>query len=215
MARPKSDTTTAAPAPSPAPSGSVPYTPPIHLRSEPPVAPPRVEPAGPFLLYQPLGAYTVIADTVVPRLVKFKLTPGVNGVEVNERTGELRTGSALDELRRNGATILPTDVDGPGSSYILRHSTHPNLHHTRFERFQPGSNVVTSDAKGYAAWLLSLVEQGHLPAPRRDHLEPMFAEKNREVEELETSGKHPARLNAVRAQRDAIGAAIQALGEDE
>ena len=211
MARPKPDT---AQAPAAIPATSAPYVPNIHTRSEPPPKPPRVEPAGPFLLYHLDGAYTVVAGKVVPRLNKFKLQPGVNGVERDERTGALITGSAVDELRRNGATILDYDVDGPGTSYLLRHSTHPNLHHTKFERFQPGSATISSDDAGYAAWLLKLVEAGNLPAPRADHLQPLYDEKNREVEELEAEGKHPGRLAQIKAQRDAIAAAIAALTEE-
>jgi hypothetical protein len=166
------------------------------------------------LLYHLDGAYTVIAGKVVPRLNKFKLQPGINGVERDERTGSLITGSAIDELRRNGATILDYDVDGPGTSYLLKHVTHPNLHHTRFEQFQPNSPTIRSDASGYAEWLLGLVESRKLPAPRIDHLQPLYDEKNREVEELEAEGKHPDRLSKIKAQRDAISAAIAALAEE-
>lgn len=212
MPRPAKQDTTQAPAAIPA--TSAPFVPNIHTRSEPPPKPPRVEPVGPFLLYHLDGAYTVIANKVVPRLNKFKLQPGINGVERDERSGALITGAAIDELRRNGATLLDYDVDGPGTSYLLKHVTHPNLHHTRFEQFQPGSQTIRSDAEGYAAWLSKLVEDGKLPAPRVDHLQPLYDEKNKEVEELEAEGKHPGRLAQIKAQRDAIAAAIKALAEE-
>jgi hypothetical protein len=208
MPRPSKDI--AAPAAQPEPTSSAPFTPSINVEPRRREDPPKVEAVSPFLLFHQPNAYTVIAGKVVPRLSKFKLTPGVNGVGFDERTKSLQTGDAIDELRRNGATVLPWDVDGPGTSYLLKHMVHPNLHHTRFEKFQAGSSAIRSDEAGYAAWLCDLMERDVLPKPRPDHLETLFADKNRELEEVAAEGKQKHRAEQLKAQVDAITAAMEA-----
>jgi hypothetical protein len=206
MARVKSEATEA----SPPLTSSAPFIP-DYGSAAPKVAAPRVDAVGPFMLYHPAGAWTIADGRVVPRLSKFKIRPGVNGIEQDARTGKVLVGSALDELKRNGGTVIPYEVDGAGTSYVLKHRTHPELHHLKWELFQPGSASINTDAKGYADWLESLVTRNVIQAPRADELAPMRDGLVREIEELQADGKQHARIKALEKHLAAVETKLATL----
>lgn len=120
---------------------------------------------------------------VLPVLRRFPLQPGLNGSRVldGERLPGGKRGpqrldvrGELDRLRWRGFTVVPHDVDGPGTSYMQRVATRSGAAHlTRWERAYSGSTRITSDQDGYRAWLASLLDRGVLPEPTVYELEAL------------------------------------------
>lgn len=130
--------------------------------------PPQLESSPGFLYTHDPERWTVISGEVVPSLSKLKLQPGCNGV-VDTKDGEINATAAIDDAVNNGKTVIPWDVDGPGTSYLVTPKGRPDVHLSRFERVYAGSNQIDSDEKAYVGWLKSLVARD-IVAPCPDHV---------------------------------------------
>lgn len=160
-------------------------TPKIGRKGEKTKTPPRLEESPPFLFTHHPEAFLVMGGKVVPRLGKFKLLGGVNGVDANSKTGEVIAEDALNELKSKGYEVIPADVDGEGTSYVRRPKAAPHVHISKWEKVYHGSSKIDCDVKGYTEWCASLVERGVLPPPPVYILERLEADLRRQLEELE------------------------------
>ena len=124
--------------------------------------PPRIPPGPPFVLRVHPERWMVMEGLVVPQASKLMYAPGANGVDVN-RAGKPDGRQAVAEATAAGWQILPWEVDGPGTSYLV--PTGSGAWVTRFETFFPGGEAIVSDSKSYAAWLDGLVRTGKIPEP--------------------------------------------------
>lgn len=149
---------------------------------------PRLEPRPPALLMAHPKRWTVLSGRVVPLCGSLHLRPGVCGIRQRE-DGSYSARDTIAHYQEEGWVIIPEDVDGPGTSYLREVA--PNVWLTTWEQENPGSEYVTVDADGYAAWLEGLIETGKIPAPAVYVLEVYAAKLRHQVGELR---------DAVRAQ---------------
>lgn len=147
--------------------------------------PPQLEESPPFLYTHHHEAYCVMAGRVIPRLGKLKLKPGCNGVEEDATTGRVIAGPAIDQAKANGLTVIPVDIDGPGTTYLKRPKGAPHATLSRFEKVYAGSSRIDCDEAGYVQWTCSLVERGIVPPAPAYILERMRADLVKQLEDLE------------------------------
>ena len=125
--------------------------------------PPAGLPSPPYYLAVHPTRWVVIAGHVVPFARRVSLSTGVGGVD-HDRNGRPKASLAVAELEEQGWTIIPWDVDGPGTSYLRRvRSTGGWI--SRWETLHPGTEDITSDQAGYAAWFQRLIAQGRISGP--------------------------------------------------
>lgn len=177
-------------------------------RTEKQAPPPKLDESPPFLFTHHHEAWLVMGGRVVPRLGKLKLAPGLNGVELNTKTGEIQAQGAIDSARENGLVVLPVDIDGDGTSYLCSPVGAPHATLSRWERVYAGSHQVDCDEPGYVKWCLSLVERGFIsPAPIYV-LERMRARLTREIEDLAEAKSAASYIKRLQRDLAAVEAAI-------
>lgn len=109
--------------------------------------------------------WQVLHGRVVPMLGVMFVVPGLNGTTT---AGSARR--AVEAREDRGWTILDPMIDGQESYVFETHSASPHgtvepLYLSRWETAHAGSDHVSCDSEGYAAWLVELVAAGKIPAP--------------------------------------------------
>lgn len=150
---------------------------------------PRVEPSQMWVYTHSIGGWTVIDGKVVPDLQRLTLQGGIGGCASFARIGSdgvMRTAydfSAMRENRKNsGFSVLDPAVVG---NYVRAHSVERGIAHCdQHERLIPGSPRTVWDRPAYVAWVLGLVEAGHI-APIMPHvLDEMITRTRRDLEKV-------------------------------
>ena len=109
--------------------------------------------------------WQVLHGRVVPMLGMMFVVSGLNGVPPS---GSARR--AVEAREERGWKILDPMIDG-SESYIYetqsvtRGGVLQPLYLSRWETAHEGSDHITCDSEGYAAWLVERVAAGDLPAP--------------------------------------------------
>lgn len=141
---------------------------------------PRLEPRPPALLMVHPERWMVSEGAVVPLCGRFTIAGGIAGVRIaDKRRGTLSITHAVAEKARKGWTVIPIDVDGPGTSYL--HQPAPGVYLTRWDKAHAGSSIVTHDNKGYVAWLRGLIARGEIDPPKPYVLERMAGRLRQEI----------------------------------
>lgn len=177
---------------------------------------PRLTPRPPFLLIYHPERWTVIEGQVVPLFGSLKLQAGVNRIKLG-RDGRFQKLEAQAALEEQGWTVIPFDVDGPGTSYIQQAA--PGIFVSRWERTFPGSSHIEVDSAGYAKWCRGLIDRGVIPRPQTYVLELLRAKRQREHDDLadKVATTPSLRANVVRVAEDlkAIDAELARYGRGE
>jgi hypothetical protein len=136
-----------------------------------------------------------------PSLAKLTLQPGVSNVKLL-RSGVFDVREAIHQAQLRGWRIIPTDVDGPGTSYL--HEPVVGSYLTRFEAVYPGCTEPVPDTEAYTAWVLSLVERGVIdpigPATLAK-LQERYAAELRAAEDAIGADRRPSAVEAAAAAR--------------
>ena len=137
---------------------------------------PRLGPSSRFLLLAHPNRWCVTGGKLIPLLKRFSLEPGLCGVD---KSGNHY--GALAQQQSRGWTVIPEDVDGPGTSYLrVDRVAQGQRFRTRWEIVYNGSSRIGSRSDEYAAWCAELVERGLVMAPPVHVIEGM-------IERLEAS----------------------------
>lgn len=128
-----------------------------------------------FVLAHSQDAWTVEGGRLIPQLAKHVVQDGVNGTSVIRDGAGLVRGTDTSLFRANlhswGQKEIPHDVDGPGTSYMVQ--PYPGHYVDRWTRMYPGTDRVSYDTAGYAAWCGSLVDRRVIQPPRLPALEAL------------------------------------------
>lgn len=152
---------------------------------------PRLEPRAPALLMVHPKRWTVLAGRLVPLCGSLHLQAGVCGVRQRE-DGSFSARDTIAWYTEDGWTVIPEDVSGPGTSYL--HEPVPGVWLSIWEHPNPGSEFVTCDTEGYAAWLEGLIDSGKIPPAAPYVLETYRAKLEHQVGELRDSVRaYPSR----------------------
>lgn len=152
---------------------------------------PQLEPRHPRLLTTHPKRWAVISGRVVPLCGSLHLRPGVDTVRLRQ-DGRYLAREAQAVRVEQGWTVIPQDVDGPGTSYLRE--VIPNTWLLTWEHEHPGSDHVSSDVDGYAEWLDGLVKAGKIPGPHLHVLDAMAAKMRHQLGELrDLVRSHPSR----------------------
>ena len=161
--------------PEPSPQSRGAALPPAFLPSENRRAAPSPTGHHPrFLLAHARDAWTVSpAGNVIPKLSRHIIMDGVNGVSAKLTNGVLSIddGTLRVNIQSWGQSLIPHDVDGPGTSYMVE--PYPGHFTDRFTRLYEGSDRSSYDHAAYDAWVLSLVESGKIAQPRLPALDAL------------------------------------------
>jgi len=115
----------------------------------------------------------IMHGRLIPQTSGFPLQAGVNNVR-RSRDGRWLIREATAQAAERGWRIIPTDVDGPGTSYIS-----DAIGTYRWQRRHPGSAIVSTDERAYAGWVASLVARGVIE-PIRPYVAERIAEQLRQ-----------------------------------
>jgi hypothetical protein len=115
----------------------------------------------------------VMHGHLIPQTSGFPLMAGVNNVR-RTRDGRWIIREATAQAAERGWRILPTDVDGPGTSYIS-----DSIGTYRWQKRHPGSSVIATDERAYAAWMSGLIARGVIE-PIRPYVAERIAEQIRQ-----------------------------------
>lgn len=138
--------------------------------------PPRIEQSPPFLLMAHPNRWHVRGGKLLPHLSRLALVDGSG--QVRKRNGKLYAREAIASYEEKGWTVIPADIDGPGTSYV-RKVAGVNAYITRWMQVFSGSDAVLVDADGEAKWLQGLVAKGVIP-PCPDYVLDRLAASIRE-----------------------------------
>lgn len=100
---------------------------------------------------------------VLPALSKAKYLRGANGV-MSDRQGRPIVGAMEAQVAENGNMLIPFDVDGPGTTYLVRDPITRGWY-SKWERPAPGTDRVLEGGKPYHDWMASLIERGIIEPP--------------------------------------------------
>lgn len=171
---------------------------------------PKIQPEPPFwFVYNP-ERWCVMEGQVIPLLYKLSARPGARGVGMDEE-GRPVMGEALANIQIKGHTIIPWDVDGPGTRYLRREPTAGGWL-SRWETPFPGSSIVRVDEEGYARWVRSLCERGVLGLPPIYILEELREQLVERIARNEQEGKDSYRVSIER-DRSSLEAVERELAE--
>lgn len=177
---------------------------------------PRLTQRPPFLLTYHPERWTVMHGHVVPLFGSLKLQAGVNRIKVT-RDGRFSKLEAQAALEEQGWTVIPPDVDGPGTSYLVQAA--PGVFVSRWEKTFPGSQHVEVDEVGYAKWCRSLIDRNVIPRPQTYVLELLRAKRQREHDDLadKVATSPSLRANVAKCAEDlkAIDAELARYGRGE
>lgn len=124
---------------------------------------PRIESSPPFLLMAHPNRWHVRGGKLLPHLSRLALVDGSG--QVRKRNGKLYARDAIASYEEKGWTVIPVDIDGPGTSYV-RKVAGTGAHITRFMQVFSGSDAVLVDADGEAKWMQGLIARGVIkPCP--------------------------------------------------
>lgn len=115
----------------------------------------------------------IMHGRLIPQTSGFPLQAGVNNVR-RSRDGRWLIREATAQAAERGWRIIPTDVDGPGTSYIS-----DSIGTFKWQKRHPGSAVVSTDERAYAAWMAGLVARGVIE-PIRAYVAERIAEQLRQ-----------------------------------
>lgn len=145
---------------------------------------PRLEPRPAALLMFHPERWYISEGRVVPLLGRMPVVGGVGNVKVvDKKRGKLSIANAVAQKQKRGWTVIPLDVDGPGTSYL--HRAAPGVYLTRWETAHAGSSMVSADGAGYVRWLCSLIERGALPRAKPYVLEGLRGQLRQQILELQ------------------------------
>lgn len=149
---------------------------------------PCIDQAAPFYYLFHADRWIVIGGKLVPSLIRFPLTPGVNGVET-EKNGRVKMAGARPKIEELGRMIVPWEWAPDGVSYMrcvdTRPGNGPNVVETWisvFEEAYVGARETSPDEEAYAEWLEGLVLKGKIPPCHADTARRM---RDRAIERLE------------------------------
>jgi hypothetical protein len=174
---------------------------------------PKVQACSAFYLVVVPDRWTVIEGHVVPAAHKLSLSPGANGV-ARGAGGKPDPVDALASTERDGAYVIPWDIDGPRTSYLRSYQVGEavdrktgapvKIRHwcTRWETLFAGSEHVQSDAEGYAAWLERLIGEGRLRPPAAHVIERL---RGQYLEHLGAALRNQHPENEARARKALAG----------
>jgi hypothetical protein len=133
------------------------------LAGQPQAAGPAIPVEPPYWLAVREDRVEVVGGRVVCQPVQVRVAAGCNGIEV-KRDGSVLAGNMRTNLEARGFTLIPWDIDGPGSSYLRQINNHGGWI-SRFETVYPRSDRRKTDEAGYGEWLEALSARGAIPAP--------------------------------------------------
>lgn len=139
-----------------------------------PATPPKL------LLYHP-ERFTVMGGQVIPLFGTMKLQAGIQRMKQGA-DGRFQKNEAEGSFAEQGWTVIPADVDGPGTSYIRQVA--PAVFLSRWEKAYPGSSHVDTDEAAYVAWCRTLLDRGVIPRPAPYVLELLQAKKRKEHDDM-------------------------------
>jgi hypothetical protein len=204
MAKLKAPTpTAAAPAPQEAAGGWAP-----QFAEETRANTPRLPATPPKLLTYHPERWTVMSGEVVPQFGSLKLQAGIQRMKQGA-DGRFQKGEAEISLAEQGWTVIPADVDGPGTSYIRQVA--PGVFLSRWEKAYPGSSHVDTDEAAYVSWCRTLLDRGVIPRPEPYVLELLQAKKRREHDDM---ADKVAAVPSLRPVVDRLATDLRAI-EDE
>lgn len=169
--------------------------------------PPTGAPMPPFYLAIHPLRWIVMAGQVIPAARTMSLRPGVGGVD-SDQAGRPRPSTALAEAEEQGWTVIPWDVQGPGTSYLRRVKATGGWI-TKWMTLHPGTDEITVDEEGYAAFWAKLIADGQIDPPAPWVLDRMASaiRKSIEDEQKRVGQVESVRLGQLKAQLDAVLAA--------
>lgn len=180
----------------------------------------------PFLFAWKPGCYEVSSGMVVPVIMRYRVSPGMNGTgAIRDRRGR-EVGVDVKGLRTNlmswNKREIPHDVDGAGTSYMTQPV--PGHYCDRWTTLYAGTDRRSFDQQGYDEWRASLITRGLVPVPRRVDLEQARDELVRTYDALTTrfaslpaahqteSGK--AEMSSLKGNIDALDIAMLDLPDE-
>ncbi len=145
---------------------------------------PRLQRSPRFVFFVHPERWMVLEGQVVPALKRQILQNGVNGITQDsiENGGRYRIGKLIELQKKRGWTMLDPMIDGE-EAYLYEAAEGVWL--TRWETAHAGSSVVSSDAKGYVAWLRKLIADRKIEAPRPYVLSALLATLKSEAARLQ------------------------------
>ncbi len=143
--------------------------------------PPALPASAPFMLRVHPARIGVVAGKVVPICGRIALQRGVGNVDQN-RAGAFVVAQAIREAEESGWTVIPFDVDGPGTNYLRE--IKPGTFALRFERAFSGAAQTEPDLDAYTAWLRGLMDRGVIPRPSGWALSRLRGTVEREIADI-------------------------------
>jgi len=189
----------------------------------------KVEPRAAFLYRAHPERWQVVGGRVLPLLGRMPLMPGLNNVELDERTGSLRVRAAKAAAEERGWTVIPTSTVVPGSgrsSYLYRPKGRPDVTLCIYELCFPGSSVTQADTAGWVAFLSHLVDSGIVEPSPLYVLDRMRASAisrlDRAINKVQRAPAAASQVERIKAEIEVIEAEIAtrtvavapSLGED-
>jgi hypothetical protein len=165
---------------------------------------PDLPPSPPFLLMAHPDRWQVMGGAVVPLLGTLRLQAGVNNVSVT-RNGEIRHREAQAKMEERAWQIIPWDVDGPGTSYLVEPK--PGVVLEKWTKTYPRQSTTHCDVPAYVAWLLSLIARGVI-APVGLHILDKMAGNLRNDHQRALEQVHTSPVAAENAKRIAAELAV-------
>lgn len=172
------------------------------------------------LVYEP-GRWMVLAGRVVPDLIEQPLEAGSNGLS-QSAPGKWRFAAWKSKLEEQNRTLIPWEL-GPDGSYCVGYDTrHPQTgqisrsYMSAFCTVYPGDSKVHANTEAYAAWLQSLIDNGHLPRPQQYLIREMLADRQQRIValqrelDLKPTTARGVRVEVMRAEIAALEALIEA-----
>jgi hypothetical protein len=175
---------------------------------KPKVRPPNLGFTPPAFLKVHPDAWTVAGGRLLPSVRKMPLVPGVNNVRF-AADGVYDVRQAKYDAADRGWTVLPLDLDGPGTSYMVE--PWPGVWLTRWETAHPGATETVTDQTAYLDWCQSLVDRGIVDPPQPHVVRKLLRNADADVVAAEAamkaSGGEPAsvrELERARSVRDLL-----------
>lgn len=170
---------------------------------------PNQEPNAPFFLSFHPYAWQVREGRVVANPLRVDCSPGCNGVGL--LGGQIVITDAKAAQEAAGRTVILPDTSRPHADYIRRHRVPGGVFHIeKWGRPIPGTDRLHVDGAGYAAWLESLVTDGHIPGPSPEAL-GILLESLRGQREGYARIKNDELVKTISAQIAVVEAAIASV----
>lgn len=134
-------------------------------------APMPAVPVWPEFIYAwHINCWLIMDGRLVPSLRAIPLTAGVSNVR-RLRDGRIDIGDMRSHLEKRGWRLIPHNMGPGGRSYMRRTETDPSgqgrnrkyTYHPVWAQAHAGSDRMSVDEAGYAAWCESLVDANIIP----------------------------------------------------